>query len=436
MKFFDIVIVGAGPAGLAAAHAAAYQAPAAGKAAGSAPGINQSLHICVIDDNPYAGGQIWRGGPQQQDDTRAQRLWRELQAAPNVIFMHQSRVQYAPAPGMLLVQGPEDAVTLRYNRLVLATGAREHLLPFPGWTLPGVSGAGGLQALAKGGYPVQGKRVVVAGSGPLLLAVAATLKAKGAIIAAIVEQASLPQLGRFALGLLATPAKLKQARQLRAQLRGVPYWSNSYVRAAHGTDRVDAVQIQRGEHIEHVPCDYLACGYGLLPNLELPMALGCSTGRAVKVDEWQQTSIGGIYCAGEGTGIGGVDLALAEGSIAGLAAAGQAHVASPEHVYALFTERLRGRQFAQRLARGFALRAELRQLAVDDTIVCRCEDVCHGELRQHASWRSAKLHTRCGMGPCQGRICGGATDTLYGWRPDAVRLPLSPTRIASIIGSE
>jgi len=435
MKFYDIVIVGAGPAGLAAAHAAAYHPPGA-----SGLRLNQSLHICVIDDNPYAGGQIWRGGPQQQDDSRAQRLWRELQAAPNVSFMQQSRVQYASAPGTLLVQGPEDAVTLRYNRLVLATGAREHLLPFPGWTLPGVSGAGGLQALAKGGYPVQGKRVVVAGSGPLLLAVAATLKSKGAIISAIVEQAGLPQLGRFALGLLATPAKLKQARQLRAQLRGVPYWSNSYVRAALGEESVSAVQIQRGSRIEHLPCDYLACGYGLRPNLELPMALGChlggNSGRAAKVDDWQQTSVTGVYCAGEGTGIGGVDLALAEGGIAGLAAAGQAHVASSEHVYDLFNERLRGRQFAERLARGFALRPELRQLAADDTIVCRCEDVCHGELRQHGSWRSAKLHTRCGMGPCQGRICGGATDTLYGWRPDAVRLPLSPTRIASIIGSE
>lgn len=428
MSFYDIIIVGAGPAGLAAAHAAAYK---------SAGPLNQALQICVIDDNPAAGGQIWRGGPQLQDDGRAQTLWRELQAAPNVTFLHQHRVQYAPEPGMLLVQGPQRAASLRYNRLVLATGAREHLLPFPGWTLPGVTGAGGLQALAKGGYPVEGKRVVVAGSGPLLLAVAATLKARGAVIAAIVEQAPLPQLARFALGLLSAPAKLRQARQLRAQLRGVPYWSGSFVRSALGEQALNAVSILRGGKVEHIPCDYLACGYGLLPNLELAMALGCATdGKAVQVNEWQQTSVPGIYCAGEGTGIGGVDLALAEGSIAGLAAAGQGHIASAEHVYALFEERARGREFARRLARGFVLRPELRTLAGDGTIVCRCEDVCHGELRKHGSWRSAKLHTRCGMGPCQGRICGGATDTLYGWRPDTVRQPLAPTRIASIIGSD
>jgi hypothetical protein len=147
------------------------------------------------------------------------------------------------------------------------------------------------------------------------------------------------------------------------------------------------------------------------------------------VDLHQQTSISGVYCAGEGTGIGGVDLALAEGRIAGLAAGGA--TVQPE----LHAERARWQRFAQRLARAFALRTELRGLATDDTIVCRCEDVCHGELRQHTSWRSAKLHTRCGMGPCQGRICGGATDVLYGWRPGAVRLPLSPAHIGGILNT-
>ncbi|SFL47496.1 NAD(P)/FAD-dependent oxidoreductase [Rugamonas rubra] len=413
----DLLVVGAGPAGLAAAHAAA----------------SSGAQVLVVDDNPQAGGQIWRGGPQHQPDPRARALWDALHATPKVGFLHQARVLYAPAPGQLLVQTPDGAATLAYQRLILATGARERLLPFPGWTLPGVTGAGGLQALAKGGYPLAGKRVVVAGSGPLLLAVAATLSERGALVVAIVEQAAPPRLARFALGLLATPSKLTQAWQLTRRLRGVPYWRDSFVRAAanDGGGAALRVTVQRGGASETLDCDYLACGYGLLPNLELALALGCaSAAGAVRVDQWQHSSVAGVYCAGEGTGVGGVDLALAEGRIAGLAAAGLAEQARRH-----FAERARWQAFAGRLARAFVLRPELTALADDDTIVCRCEDVCHGELRQHNSWRSAKLHSRCGMGPCQGRICGGATELLYGWRPDSVRLPISPARIDSITAS-
>ena len=175
----------------------------------------------------------------------------------------------------------------------------------------------------------------------------------------------------------------------------------------------------------------------MIPNVELAQALGCATASAgvgtatrtvVEADHWQQTSVPGIYCAGEGTGVGGVDLALVEGRIAGLSATGQIVPAQVD-----FSQRARWRKFAAGLARAFALRPELTTLAGDDTIVCRCEDVCHGELRTHTTWRGAKLQTRCGMGPCQGRICGGATEVLYGWRPDAVRMPISPARIDTII---
>lgn len=418
MSRYDVLVIGAGPAGLAAAHAAAAH----------------GAQVGLVDDNPLAGGQIWRGGPEQQKDQRAQRMWSDLRAAANVTYLPQTRVLYAPAPQRLQVQTPAWSATLHYEKLILATGARERLLPFPGWTLPGVTGAGGLQALAKGGYPVRGRRVVVAGSGPLLLAVAATLHARGAEIVAIIEQAPWSALARFGFGLLATPSKIGQALQLAAQLSGIPYLRGSYVHSAHGDGTLQSILIQRGDarELEALQCDYLACGYGLLPNVELAQALGCATlshnaQTAVQVDHAQLTSVPGVYCAGEGTGIGGVDLALAEGRIAGLAASGKP--AEPE----LHAERARWNKFAARLERAFALRPELLMLAGDDTIVCRCEDVCHGELRTHTSWRSAKLQTRCGMGPCQGRICGGATELLYGWRPDAVRMPISPARIASII---
>jgi NADPH-dependent 2,4-dienoyl-CoA reductase/sulfur reductase-like enzyme len=413
---FEIVIVGAGPAGLAAAQAVAG-------AGGS---------VSVIDDNPHAGGQIWRGGPQHSGDARAAQLWAELKQATNVRFFHRAKVLLPSAPGALLVETADAALTLRYRKLILATGARERLLPFPGWTVPGVFGAGGMQALVKGGFPVAGKRIVVAGSGPLLLAVAATLKERGAQVVAIVEQAPLPRVARFAAALLATPGKLMQALRLRRQLAGIPYHMDSHVLRAEGDEHLTQVLLQIGSRQRTIACDYLACGFGLIPNTETANALGCTIADgAVQVDRWQQTSVADVYCAGESTGIGGVDLSLVEGRIAGLAALGDLAQAAP-HI----ASRQRWQAFAARLARAFALREELRQLADADTIVCRCEDVTHGDLQQQSSWRSAKLHTRCGMGPCQGRVCGGATDFLYGWTQDSVRVPLTPARISSLVAMQ
>jgi NADPH-dependent 2,4-dienoyl-CoA reductase/sulfur reductase-like enzyme len=147
----------------------------------------------------------------------------------------------------------------------------------------------------------------------------------------------------------------------------------------------------------------------------------------VAVDEYQQTSVANIYCAGEVTGIGGLDLALVEGEIAGYSAAGK-----PQDARKLFSARNSNRQFAGALERAFAPRAELRNLPQDDTFVCRCEDVTYGRVRQCSNWREAKLHTRCGMGPCQGRVCGGAVEFLLGWKPDSVRPPVLPARVGSL----
>jgi hypothetical protein len=171
-------------------------------------------------------------------------------------------------------------------------------------------------------------------------------------------------------------------------------------------------------------CDVLACGYGLVPNLELPRLLGCAIeGERVLTDAAQATSVPGILAAGELGGIAGVDHALATGAIAGLAAAGRG---VPQ---ALARRREAERRFGERLARAFALRGELRALAGADTPVCRCEDVPLGRCSGAASLREAKLATRAGMGPCQGRVCGPALSFLHGWPPDATRPPLTPAPI-------
>jgi NADPH-dependent 2,4-dienoyl-CoA reductase/sulfur reductase-like enzyme len=346
--------------------------------------------------------------------------------ADAITYLTRTRVIAPIRPGVLLVESPAGAQEVHYQRLILATGARELFLPFPGWTLPGVMGAGGLQALVKGGLSIADKSVVIAGSGPLLLAVGAYLKSQGARVRLIAEQTPWSQLGLF--GLRLPSHKRRQAQRLVRQLWNVPLCASSWITQAHGTERLEAVTLRRGKRVERLTCDYLACAFGLIPNSELAIALGCVIKNgAVQVDEWQQTSRAHIFCAGEASGIGGLELALLEGQIAGLAATDQIDAARTH-----FSARQREQHFTTHLTRAFTLRAELKQLADPKTLVCRCEDVSYAELQEHPGWRQAKLQTRCGMGPCQGRVCGSACAFLFGWSPDSVRPPISVTRVANL----
>jgi NADPH-dependent 2,4-dienoyl-CoA reductase/sulfur reductase-like enzyme len=323
-----------------------------------------------------------------------------------------------------------------YGRLILATGARERFLPFPGWTLPGVFGAGGLQALIKSGLKAGSDsspmRVVVAGSGPLLLAVAAGLRRSGVRVESILEQASLARLTGFGVSLLGSPGKLAEGARYRLAALKTAYRTGAWVLRADGRGRVESVTATDGRRQWKIACEWLACGFHLVPNLELPRLLGCRiSGGYVAVDSVQQSSMERIACVGELTGIGGLEKALIEGQIAGWAAVGR----EPE-ARALLPQRRRHCRFAARLDRVFALRAELRELAEADTLVCRCEDVEYGALENCWSWREAKLHTRCGMGACQGRVCGAAGEFLFGWETSSVRPPVFPAAVSTLAGED
>jgi NAD(P)H-nitrite reductase large subunit len=177
------------------------------------------------------------------------------------------------------------------------------------------------------------------------------------------------------------------------------------------------------------PCDLLCVGYGLVPVTELARRFGCAVenGRVV-VDAQQRTSIAGVWCAGEPTGIGGVDASLVEGEIAGRVASG-----GPPPSGRLRALRDSHHRFAARIDRAFALRDELRAIVESDTIVCRCEDVPYGRIAAGWSARETKLRTRAGMGPCQGRICGAALEFLLGYDSDTIRPPVMPARISTLI---
>ena len=407
-----ILIVGAGPAGLSAALAAAPS----------------GRSIVVLDDNPAPGGQVWRHGAGAAPPGPLQQLQEALARYPHVRMRCGTRVVAAHGSHALLLESADSAWVQGFEQLILCTGARELLLPFPGWTLPGVTGAGGLQALIKNGLPVRGQRIVIAGSGPLLLAAAASATQAGAQVLRVAEQSSWGQVAAFGAGLLRWPSKLVQA----ATLLHPAYRCDSYVLAAQGEAGLQSVQLRQGARTYPLDCDRLAVGFGLVPNMELGRLLGCATrrctqgGLALRVDTQQITNVPYIFAAGECTGAGGAELAIAEGRMAGMAAIGQR--ASAVHLHA----RARWQEFANRVDKHFALRPELSTLAQSDTLLCRCEDVAYGSVAACKGWNDAKLHQRCGMGACQGRICGAAAQVLFGWDAPSPRPPLSPARVSTL----
>jgi D-hydroxyproline dehydrogenase subunit alpha len=421
----DLLIIGAGPAGLAAAEAAAPS----------------GARIVVVDDNPQPGGQIWRDGPAASLPQAAWRAREALAGRTHVSMRLGTRV-VAPLDGRrLLLEDDQGAIELAYGRLVLATGARELLLPFPGWTLPGVTGAGGLQALVKGGLDVRHQRVVVGGSGPLLLAVADTLRRAGAQVVAVAEQAPRRRIAGFAAGLWRWPGKAWQALALRT-----PGWqADSLVLEALGSERLAAVRLRCRDGDVELPCDRLACGWGLVPNVGLAQLLGCTLDLQhghpeVAVDALQHTSQPGIWAAGECCGIAGVESARVQGRLAGLSALADANAGANADAagsvlrvpQSLRRSRADGQRYAEALRRAFTLTDPVRRLARPDTLVCRCEDVPRALLEDCDGWLDAKLQTRCGMGPCQGRVCGPATYELFGWQPASPRHLLVPARLDTL----
>ena len=403
----EVVVVGAGPAGIAAAvHAA-----------------EAGARTVIVDEQRRPGGQVWRGEP-----ARAARAWLERLERSGARVIAGATVVDASRGELLVVQG-DRPLRLRFDRLVLAMGARELFLPFPGWTLSGVVGAGGAQALLKAGGRFEGRRAVVAGSGPLLLAVAALLERAGARVVGVAEQAPLARLVAFAASLWRAPVRAAEGLGYAARLAGVPYRPGAWVREATGDGTIERVVVTDGRREWAWGCDVLACGFGLVPSLELPRLLGCATtAEAVLVDARQGTSVPGVFAAGELVGIGGASQALATGAAAGLAAGGRP---VPPRLAAW---RDAEAAFAARLAHAFAPRAEVLSLARPDTLVCRCEDVPLDLLRTAGSAREAKLRTRAGMGACQGRVCGPALARLRGFGADSVRPPLVPVPIRDLLG--
>lgn len=435
-----LAVIGAGPAGLAASLAAAAH----------------GVRVTLIDSAAGAGGQFYRRPPAGLGARHPEalhhgwRTWRRLgdalaarveagtirHLADHHVWCVEPVERVEPVELVVhALLGPlqEEPVAVRADAVLLATGGYEKVLPFPGWTLPGVVTAGGAQAMLKGGLVVPGQRAVVAGTGPLLLPVATGLAAAGVEVAALVESADPKAFLRRPLALAAQPGKVAEGVRYCAQLlrQHVKLLPRHTVVAAHGEQRLDAVTVAALDtHGRVVPgterrlaCDTLAVGHGMLAHIDLAESLGCRIdGLNVAVDEEQRTDVPGVWAAGETTGIGGAALSLAEGHIAGRSAAARLTGTRPDpHTWARAARsRRRAREFFAALDTVYAPPAHWTEQVTDDTVVCRCEEVTAGAVRNAVDElgagdvRTVKLLTRAGMGWCQGRMCEPAVAGLAG----------------------
>ena len=319
----DVAVVGGGPAGIAAAVAA--------RRAGAS--------VALIDEYAAPGGQIWRRRFDASDTrslpVEARRRIADFDASGAVLLAGRS-VWGVPEPGVLLLTGGSPA-RVRAHAVVLATGAYDRPVAFPGWTLPGAMTAGGAQALAKGQGVLPGKRVLLAGAGPFLLPVAAQLQAGGAEIVAIAEATRRRDWLAAAPRMAGYPGRLVEYARYRTSVRRIA-WGRVIVRA-EGDGRVQRATIAKagpdwaprgGERTFEV--DAVCTAYGFTPSVELARALGCDLREdGVAHDEDMATSVPGVFVAGEVSGIGGADLAQAEGELAGAMAAAASDGATVEH---------------------------------------------------------------------------------------------------------
>lgn len=449
MRQTEVAVVGAGPAGIAAGLAAS----------------RAGARVTIVDEYSQPGGQIYRQPPETirvrrpevlgKEYVRARHFTREL-AGASVELLTGTLVWGVEANRtLLLYREGGTAEALKAEAIIVAAGAYDRPIAFPGWTLPGVWTAGGAQAMLKSQQIVPGRRVLVAGAGPLLLPVAEALLEAGATVVGLVEATTRLEWALQAHRMLGHWDRLRDAARYEAALRRarIPHFLGSVVLRADGTDEVKQASIAavdrqwrpRPGTERTFNIDLLCIGYGFLSAMELPRLLGCEMVYHPAQEQYvprhtpdMASSVLGVFVAGETTGIGGAELALAEGEVAGLAAAQLlGHVLGVDRQREMEAAQHRRRHqlgFARMLDKLFAMRAGIYELADPDTPLCRCEEVTVAEVqaavrRGANSVRAVKGGTRVGMGPCQGRICSNLVAHLTAretGRPVAEILDVTP----------
>lgn len=425
---YDLVVIGAGPAGMESAITAA----------------ENGVKTAIIDSNPGSGGQYYKPLPaffksskKGQTERIGEFLNQILEGLPVTriydtltwgIFKEEDRDGW-----LVTLYGPHAPKQIHARTLVLANGAYDSPVAFPGWTLPGVVTCGASLILVKNQRIAPGKRALITGTGPLLLSAAAHLIEAGVEVAAVCEASHLfPRVLRYGFTMLGHLSRLFEgAGYARAMLRGrAPYKTGWSILEARGNEQVESAVIGKvtrdgypvpgtEQVLENI--DTIISGYGLTPNTGLARMIGCKLeyrpekGGWVPVrDQTMQTSLPGVFAAGDGAGIAGADNARLEGRVAGAAVALKLDYITEKRAGEIYGQIKRDlmnqRRFGELLGDLFTAKPGLISLAKDDTIICRCEEITLGEIKAAVAEGArtigeVKMVTRVGMGNCQGRIC-------------------------------
>ncbi|MBM6596297.1 FAD-dependent oxidoreductase [Microvirga pudoricolor] len=455
----DLIVIGAGPAGAHAALAAS----------------KLGLSVVLVDEQLQAGGQVWRAPWEASvhDESQERKAGDQLRSAlssSNISLRYGRTVWSVGGNFRVDAIGADGNETFEAPRLVSAMGAYERVVPFPGWTLPGVIGLAASTVILKSHRVIPASPVVVAGCGPLLFAVSAGIIKAGGRVAAIADLASARDWLGTAPALALRPSMMTQGLQWAAQIAKarIPVFFQSTVLRAEGHEGLEKVIIGPvsrtgspkpvSEACFHASC--LIVGHGLVPGADIPRLLRAHIrfdrdlgGHVPVLDSCGRTSIAGLYATGDGSGIRGAETAVSHGKLVGLTAAQDAGRPLPSswksEVDQAHKKIAHVRSASIAMARLMALRPAQVDSIPSETIVCRCEDVTRDEIDKAIDCGARDINqlkhfTRCGMGPCQGRMCGDVIQELCALKLSidrqavgqwTARPPLRAVSLSDLIGT-